>query len=85
MNILNLLISKGSSIHFKSIEKITCLMLACIKGNTNILNILLNKKADVNEQDIRLNTALHYACSNNNVESVKILIIHPDINLYLTN
>jgi len=66
--------------HEVVIECMTLLTFACYKKYNNIVKkILKNCNVDVNWKDKDEDSALHVACMSGNVEAIKLLLLHPDI------
>ena len=66
-------------------DKITPLMLSCLKCTLPIIKLLLSITKNVNATDISGNTALHYAMVFENKEIISNLLNHPYININLKN
>ncbi|XP_076353191.1 uncharacterized protein LOC143248591 isoform X2 [Tachypleus tridentatus] len=63
----------------------TALMLAVSQNNVKVVEMLLEAGAEVNLQDNDGSTALMCAAEHGHRELVKLLLCHPDCDLYLTD
>ena len=75
--VLQAIISHGGDVNATSIENVTPLMLACVKGNKDAINVLLNAGADPNIADADGDTCLHYTAWNDCcTEAIQAIISH---------
>ncbi len=74
IDVINLLIEEGASVHERDCLQYTPMHLAAAGNNTYIIQLLVNKGAYIDEEDWLGSTALHIAVLRNNEETVRLLI-----------
>ncbi len=78
----------GSDVNRKGAHGVTCLHLACSRGDIDLVRFLVSEanNADVNAiEDFTRNTPLHAACQNGHLSVVKCLLNVKEINVNVKN
>lgn len=76
----------GSLVNARTANKMTTLMIACLKGNYEIVHIMLSKGCRINDTNHSRNTALHLAVYSKNIDIIKYLVKHKcDLNVKNTD
>jgi ankyrin repeat protein len=74
LEIVELLLNRGSNIHAKTKIGCTPLMIAAGLGNSRMCTLLLERGADVEASDIQGQKAIHYAVNSGNEQTVRALL-----------
>ena len=80
VNLLNVLLNRGFSVHFRDKFLRTPLHMACQFGRETCADELLKAKSDVYAKDSIGRTCLHYACCSDSVNLVTLILgMEPDM------
>lgn len=80
INLLNVLLNRGFSVHFRDKFLRTPLHMACQFGRETCADELLKAKSDIYAKDSIGRTCLHYACCSDSVNLVTLILgMEPDM------
>ena len=86
LDLLKVLVARGISVHEKTEDNETCLLIASANGNLDIVKYLLEKGTDINEKAFNGDTSLLLATFDGHFDIVKYLLENgSDINAKSNN
>ena len=69
IEVVKLLVDKGSNVNADDVDGLTPMHEACANGHLDIIQFLLENGAEANALSFEENTALHFACEEGHLDN----------------